>query len=59
MPTNITTAVDSLVKLLITLRQDARDKKDFAVSDAIRQKLAEIGFVLEDTKEGTVYRRGL
>lgn len=42
-----------LVGLLITLRQEARARKDFATSDAIRDRLKEIGVVLEDTKEGT------
>jgi cysteinyl-tRNA synthetase len=39
--------------LLITLRQEARGRKDFATSDEIRDQLKEMGVVLEDTKEGT------
>jgi len=41
------------VELLIDLRKEARARKDFATSDAIRDRLKEIGVVLEDTKEGT------
>ena len=48
--------VDSLVKLLISVREEARKKKDFTTSDTIRNKLSALGFTLEDTKEGTVYR---
>jgi len=42
-----------LVDLLIQLRREARARKDFAEADAIRNRLKEIGVVLEDTKEGT------
>ncbi len=42
-----------LVDLMITLRQEARGRKEWAVSDQIRDRLKEIGVVLEDTKEGT------
>ncbi len=31
--------------------------KDFAKADAIRQSLLEQGVVLEDTRQGTVWRR--
>jgi cysteinyl-tRNA synthetase len=42
-----------LVELMIELRKEARARKDFATSDAIRDRLKDIGVVLEDTKEGT------
>ncbi|HVK39722.1 MAG TPA: cysteine--tRNA ligase, partial [Candidatus Kapabacteria bacterium] len=42
-----------LVDVLIELRKEARARKDFATGDAIRDRLKEIGVVLEDTKEGT------
>jgi cysteinyl-tRNA synthetase len=42
-----------LVDVLIGLRKEARARKDFATSDAIRDRLKEIGVVLEDTKDGT------
>jgi cysteinyl-tRNA synthetase len=42
-----------LVDLLIELRREARTRKDFATSDAIRDRLKGIGVALEDTKEGT------
>ena len=40
------------VEEMIAKRQDARKNKDFKTADEIRDKLAEMGVVLEDTKEG-------
>jgi cysteinyl-tRNA synthetase len=48
--------VDSLVKILIDSRNEARKNKDFSVADEIREKLAGIGITLEDTPEGTIWR---
>jgi cysteinyl-tRNA synthetase len=48
--------VDMIVKILIEQRNEARKKKDFARADAIRNKLTEIGVMLEDTPDGTVWR---
>ena len=41
-------ALEQVVQLLIALRQTARKNKDFATSDAIRDRLAAIGVKLED-----------
>jgi len=49
---------DALVRLLIELRQEAREKKEWGRSDAIRDRLAEIGVVLEDGPDGTRWRLG-
>ena len=48
---------DQLMKLLIQLRQDARKQKNFALADAIRKGLTEIGVTLEDRADGTVWRK--
>ncbi len=45
-----------LVQLLIDLRAEARARKDWGTSDAIRDRLAEIGILLEDRPEGTTWR---
>ena len=45
--------VDNLVKTIITLRQQARENKDFKTSDLIRDELKKIGIALKDNKEGT------
>ncbi|MEJ6664017.1 MAG: cysteine--tRNA ligase [Flavobacteriaceae bacterium] len=41
--------------LLIDLRKSARDNKDFATSDAIRDRLLEAGIQLKDGKDGTSF----
>ena len=43
------------VELLINLRQEARANKDFALSDKIRDELAEAGIMLQDGKDGTSF----
>lgn len=50
-----TALLEGLVKLLIQLRTDARTKRDFATSDAVRDGLTAIGVVLQDGKEGTTW----
>lgn len=45
--------VDGLVNLLIEVRKDLRANKLWAISDKIRDRLAELGILLEDSKEGT------
>ena len=49
----ISSALEGAVNMLIDVRKQARDNKDFATSDAIRDKLAELGIQLKDGKEGT------
>ncbi len=43
------------VELLIKLRQEARENKDFALSDKIRDELAAVGIQLQDGKDGTTF----
>jgi cysteinyl-tRNA synthetase len=47
---------DALVQILIDLRQEFRQAKDWAKADAIRDRLAEVGIALEDGPEGTRWR---
>ena len=51
------TLADDLMKLLIKLRAEARQSKNFAMADAIRNGLTEIGVTLEDRPEGTMWRK--
>jgi cysteinyl-tRNA synthetase len=44
--------VDTLVKVALEQRQAARERKDFAASDAIRDQLAASGITVEDTPSG-------
>ena len=50
-----TDKLSNTVNLLIKLRQEARANKDFALSDKIRDELAEAGIQLKDGKEGTTF----
>jgi cysteinyl-tRNA synthetase len=48
---------EELINLIMNLRLEARKNKDFTTSDIIRNKLAELGIGLNDTKEGTSWER--
>ncbi|MHC4559066.1 MAG: cysteine--tRNA ligase [Planctomycetota bacterium] len=48
--------VDDVVNIVIDERNQARGQKDFARADYLRNKLDEIGIVLEDKPEGTTWR---
>ena len=43
-----------VMQVLISLRKEARNKKDWATSDKIRNQLAEIGIQLKDDKDGNI-----
>ena len=45
-------AVDGLVRVALEQRQAARERKDFAAADAIRDQLTAMGISIEDTAEG-------
>ena len=46
-----------LIELLIAVRQMARERQQYEIADAVRERLREIGIALEDRPEGTVWRR--
>ncbi len=46
-------ALGSLIETLIAQRTEARANKDFATSDAIRDRLLDAGIALEDTPNQT------
>ncbi len=50
--------LSGLVEFLLQLRDDARAEKAFDRADAIRDKLAGLGVVAEDTPSGTRWRIG-
>ena len=43
------------IDLLVEMRSELRKQKFFALSDQIRDRLTELGVVIEDTKEGTIW----
>ena len=47
--------VDGVVALLIKLRKEARENKDWALSDQIRDELLALGIQLKDGREGTTF----
>ncbi|MDO4268836.1 MAG: cysteine--tRNA ligase [Eubacteriales bacterium] len=49
--------LDAEVEKLIAERQQARRDKNFALADEIRQRLLDMGIVLEDTREGVKWKR--
>ena len=49
------TKIDGVVELLIKLRKEARDNKDWALSDQIRDELLALGVQLKDGREGTSF----
>jgi len=46
-----------LLELILEQRQEARLRRDFKASDAIRDKLAALGIQIEDTAEGSRWKR--
>jgi cysteinyl-tRNA synthetase len=50
-------ALDAEVEQLIAERQAARDRRDFGRADQIRQQLLHVGIQLDDTKDGTRWKR--
>jgi cysteinyl-tRNA synthetase len=44
--------VDALVQVALDQRQAARQRRDFAAADAIRDELQEAGVLVEDTPRG-------
>ena len=49
---DLSEALDGVIQLALAQRQAARERKDFASSDAIRDGLAALGITIEDTAYG-------
>jgi cysteinyl-tRNA synthetase len=47
---------NELIQLIADLRAEARARKDWSTADSIRDRLAEVGVLLEDRPEGTTWR---
>jgi len=45
-----------LINLLIDIRLKAKKEKNYALADEIRNKLKELGILLQDSKDGTTYK---
>ena len=51
--------VSPLVSLLIETRSELRAAKQYDLADRIRQRLLDIGYAIEDTPQGTIWRRSV
>ena len=47
---------DALVNLLLEIRQDARNRKDWETSDKIRDRLKALNVEIKDTREGATWK---
>ncbi len=47
---------EGLIRLLAEMREKARAEKQWATADQIRDRLAELGVILEDRPDGTTWR---
>ncbi len=51
--------LESVINMLIAMRNQARANKDFALSDQIRDELTKLAIQLKDSKEGTSFTIGV
>ena len=51
-------SIAPFVDLLLTIRQDLRKAKQWALSDKIRDELKALGVVVEDSAQGSTWRLG-
>ncbi len=47
---------EKLIELLIKIRLEAKQQKNYALADNIRKELEQLGVILQDTKTGTSYK---
>ena len=50
-----TTSADAFIDLLLDLRQDLREAKKYELSDRVRDELANLGVIIEDTPQGSTW----
>ncbi len=50
------TLESELIEMLIDLRKKSKLEKNYKLADEIRDKLKDMGIILEDAKEGTTYK---
>jgi len=57
LPERLPLDAELFIELLISIRNQLREVKQFQLADDIRAKLAELGVALEDTPQGTGWKR--
>jgi cysteinyl-tRNA synthetase len=55
-PEAAVSSADAFIDLLVSLRQDLRESKNYELADKVRQDLASLGVVIEDTAQGSSWR---
>ena len=48
---------DELMQVILSIRQQCREQKNWALADSIRDQLMEIGIVIEDSPQGARWKR--
>jgi cysteinyl-tRNA synthetase len=56
-PALATDRFESVMDLVVRLREEARQRKDFTTADRIRDGLAALGIALEDTRDGVRWKQ--
>lgn len=54
---NLPSLEDDLIEILIEIRKEAKQNKNYDLSDRIRNELKKLGIILQDTKDGTSYKK--
>jgi len=49
-------SADTFIELLLDLRQELRQQKNYDMADRIRDELAQLGVAIEDTPQGSTWR---
>ena len=49
--------VDKLMNIIVSIRQCARNEKNWTIADKIRDELKTAGIILEDTPQGVKWKR--
>ncbi|WP_156276231.1 cysteine--tRNA ligase [Neomoorella glycerini] len=49
--------LEGLMDIILSIRQEARQRKDWATADAIRDRLKALGIILEDTPHGSRWKK--
>jgi len=50
-------SIDRLLDIILEIRNESRKRKDWKTSDDIRRELEDIGFEIQDTIDGSVWRK--
>ena len=49
--------IEQLMDIIIAIRQDARQAKNWAIADKVRDSLGAVGIILEDSPQGVRWKK--